>query len=217
MREVNAMARAMRWGAVLLVLCLLAGPAGAMDGDVSLLLGRSALVEDRLDRAGVDSLTDLGALVNLDFQWPVVLAVDLIRGSGDALRGVPAEFNLAFQTDVDTLDLHVGARYFFPKATHWRPYMGGGLAWTTLDVRQVESGDFGGPDTAYQTVVVDDGDSGLGVWLGTGLLYRGNRWQVGGDVRWVNTSVTLQPELAEEGLKLDAGGLHAGVFVGWAW
>ncbi|HET9299730.1 MAG TPA: outer membrane beta-barrel protein [Candidatus Polarisedimenticolaceae bacterium] len=211
------MARAMRWGAVLLVLFLLAAPVEAMDGDVSLLVGRNALSEDRLDEAGVDSLTDLGALVNLDFQWPVVLAVDLIRGSGDALRGVPAEFNLAFQTDVDTLDLHLGARYFFRKTTPWRPYVGGGLAWTTLDVRQVETGDFGGPETAYQTVVVDDDDSGLGFWLGGGLLYRGNRWQVGGDLRYADTSATLQPELAEEGLKLDSGGLHAGVFVGWAW
>src|SRR5262245_34683390 len=100
MREVRPMARAMRWGAVLvgmLGVLLLAGPAArAADGDASLLFGRNALAEDRLDDAGVDSLTDLGALVNLDFQWPVVLAVDLIRGSGDATRGVAAEFPLAF-------------------------------------------------------------------------------------------------------------------------
>ena len=210
------MVRAMRWGAVLLVLFLLAGPVGAMDGDASLLVGRNSPAEDRLDDAGVDSLTDLGALVNLDFQWPVLLAVDLLRGSGDATQGVPAEFPLAFQTDVDTLDLHVGARYVFRKTTPWRPYVGGGLAWTTLDVRQVETGSFG-PGTEYQTEVVDDSDSGVGFWLGGGLLYRRNSWQVGGDLRYADTSATLQPEFAEEGLKLDSGGFHAGVFVGWAW
>jgi outer membrane protein W len=129
---------------------------------------------------------------------------------------VAAEFPLAFQTDVDALDLHLGARFIFRKTTPWRPYVGGGLAWTTLDVRQVENGSFG-PGTEYQTVVVDDSDSGLGFWLGGGLLWRRNQWQVGGDVRYADTSATLQPQFAEEGLKLDAGGLHAGIFVGWAW
>ena len=64
-------------------LLLLGGPAEAASVDASLLLGQNALSEDRLDDAGVDSLTDVGALVSLDFQWPVLLAVDLLRGSGD--------------------------------------------------------------------------------------------------------------------------------------
>jgi hypothetical protein len=194
MREVSAMARAKQCSGILLGLLLLGVPvAKAADGDVSLLLGRNALAEDRLDDAGVDSLTDLGALVNLDFQWPVVLALDLIRGSGDATQGVAAEFPLAFQTDVDTLDLHLGARFIFRKTTPWRPYLGAGVAWTTLDVRQVENGSFG-PGTEYQTVVVDDSDSGLGFWLGGGVLYRHRRWQVGADLRYADTSADLQPE-----------------------
>ena len=209
------MTRAMRVWAMALGL-LLGGPALAASGDASLLLGQNALSEDRLDDAGVDSLTDLGVLVNLDFQWPVLLAVDLLRGSGDGGRDFSGEFPLALETDVDTLDLHVGARYFFRKTTPWRPYVGAGLAWTKLDVRQVESGSFG-PGTEYQTVVVDDSDSGIGFWLGGGVLYRHNNWQVGGDLRYADTSATLQPEGADGGLKLDAGGLHTGVFVGWAW
>jgi len=209
------MTRAMLVFAMGMGLLLLGGPAAAASVDASLLLGQNALSEDRLDDAGVDSLTDVGALVNLDFQWPVLLAVDLLRGSGDGSRDFSGEFPLAFQTDVDALDLHVGARYVFRKTTPWRPYVGGGLAWTKLDVKQVENGSFG-PGTEYQTVVVDDSDSGIGFWLGGGLLYRHNRWQVGGDLRYADTSATLQPEGADEGLKLDAGGLHAGVFVGWA-
>jgi hypothetical protein len=206
----------MRIWVFLAVVLLAGGRAAAVSGDVSVLLGQNQLSEDLLDEAGVDSPFEMGALVNLDFQWPVMLAVDLLFGSEDTVQTIPAEFQVALATDVDTLDLHLGARYFFRKQTNLRPYVGGGLAWVTLDVKQVETGSFG-PGLEYQSLVVDDGDSGLGPWLGGGLVWRKSSFQLGGDLRYADASAEVRPEGATESVKLDAGGLHFGVFAGWAW
>ena len=122
-------------------------------------------------------------------------------------------FSLA--TDVDTLDVHVGARYFFQKQSSVRPYVGGGLGWTKLDVKQVESGSFG-PGNEFETSVVDDGDSDIGLWAGGGILYRLGRWQFGADLRYTDASVEVSTP-GGESLELDSGGLHTGVFAGWSW
>ena len=210
------MAKAMRtWGFVT-VLALLGGPVAAAEGDLSLFLGQNTLHEDPLDASGVGSPFEVGLLLNLDFQWPVTVALDVLHTSEDTDQVIPAEFPLSFATEVETLDLHAGVRYFFRKDTDWQPYLGGGVAWTSLDVKQVESGSFG-PGTEYQTLVVDDGESGVGYWAGVGLQYKVNAVRLGADVRYTDVSVDVQPAGATESLELDAGGLHAGVFVGWSW
>jgi opacity protein-like surface antigen len=206
----------MRTLGIVTVLALVGGPALAASGDGNVLLGRNSLDENRLDDAGVGSATEFGVLFNLDFGWPVVLALDLLRSSGDAARNVPAAFPLSLATDVSTLDLHAGVRRFFRRDRPLRPYVGGGLAYTQLDVKQVESGSFG-PGAEFSDVVVDDSDSSFGYWLDVGLLYRFNRFQIGGDVRYADASATLTPSGGSESLKLDSGGLHAGVFFGWSW
>ena len=71
----------MRPLALMTVLALAGGPVLAANGDVNLLLGRNSLAEDRLNEAGVKSATAFGVLVDLDFRWPVVLALDLLRWS----------------------------------------------------------------------------------------------------------------------------------------
>lgn len=210
------MIKAMRTWGIVTVLALAVSPGLAAKGDISLLLGQSSLAEDRLDDAGVDSATELGVLVNLDFDWPVILAVDLIRSSDDASKGIPAAFPLSLATDVETLDLHVGARRFFRRSEPFRPYVGGGLAWTRLDVKQVQNGSFG-PGAEFSDVIVDDSDDAFGYWLGGGVLYRFETFQVGGDVRFTDASADVDPVGEGGRLKLDAGGLHAAVFVGWMW
>lgn len=210
------MRRAMRRWGILAGLTLLGGPVAAADGDVSLLVGQNALAEDRLDDAGVGSPFEVGVLVNLDFKWPVVLALDLLKSSDDSSETIAAEFPFTLSTDVDTLALHTGVRYFFRKDKPLRPYVGGGLGYTKLDVKQVESGSFG-PGTEFDATVVDDGGSEIGWWAGAGILYRWNAFQFGGDVRMSDASAEVTSPGATESLKLDSGGLHTGVFVGWFW
>lgn len=210
------MRNAMRTLGIVTVLALLGSPALAAQGDVNLFLGQNSLAEDRLDEAGVGSPTEFGVLVNLDFEWPVTLALDLLRSSDDASRDIPAAYPLSIATDVDTLDVHVGVRRFFRQDRPFRLYVGGGLAWIQLDAKQVESGSFG-PGAEFTDVVLDDSDSSFGYWLDVGLLYRFRRLQIGGDVRYADASATVTPVGASESLKLDSGGLHAGVFFGWSW
>jgi len=66
-------------------------------------------------------------------------------------------------------------------------------------------------------VVLDDSDSALGYWLDTGVLYRFDRFHLGADVRYADASAKLEPGGGSGSLKLDSGGLHAGVFLGWSW
>jgi opacity protein-like surface antigen len=180
-------------------LALLCSPAAVAGGDLSFFLGQNTLKDDPLDVSGVGSPTELGLLLNLDFGWPVVVAVDLLRGSEDTAQDVPAEFPLSLSTEVETLNLDVGARYFFCKDDALRPYVGGGVGWSRMDVKQTESGSFG-PGTEYQLQVVGDTGSDVSVWVGAGLLYKLGRMQVGADARYTDASVEVTPTGSPEAL-----------------
>lgn len=204
--------------ALILVLTLGGGvaPALAGGGDVNFLFGQKSLSEDRLDSAGVDGQSQFGVSVTLDFQWPVMLAFDFLASSDDAIETVAAAFPLQLDTEVDTTEVAVGVRKFWDR-NKFQPFVGGGLAFIQLDARQTESGTLG-PGIAFSTLIVDDDDSGVGLWLNGGVLYRlGDQINVGLDVRYSDASADLTPAQAGPDLGLDAGGVHYGLVVGFHW
>jgi opacity protein-like surface antigen len=202
---------------IVAVLALLGSvPSLAADGDVSVLLGQKSASDDRLEVADVDAPLEFGVMLNLDFGWPVSLAFDLLRASDDATLDIPGAFPSTLETDVDTTEFHAGARYFFRKDKPFRMYAGAGAAFSQLDVKQVQNGSFG-PGSEFSDTLLDDGGSGVGFWVDAGLLYRLNRFQVGADVRYSDASVEVTAAGGDEPLDLDSGGLHAAVFVGFAW
>ncbi len=191
-------------------------PAREVKGNVSLFLGHQSLSDDRLDAAGAGSALELGILANLDFAWPVNLALDLFRSDDDATRTIPTSFPLSVTTEVETLELHVGARGIFRKDKPLRPYVGAGIAWSKLDVKQVERGSLG-PGAEFTDTIVDDGDSDVGFWLGGGFLYKFPKVHVGADLRYSDASVAVRPNGGSGAVGLDSGGIHFGAFVGLSW
>jgi hypothetical protein len=201
---------------LVLLLCAGAGPALAGGGDANLLFGQKSLSEDALDDAGVDSQSQFGVSVTLDFQWPVMLAIDYMSSSDDATRMIPAAFPLQLDTDVDTTELNLGVRKFWG-ADKIRPFVGGGLALVQLDARQTESGTLG-PGAPFSTLIVDDDGSGIGLWINGGFLYRaGEHFNVGFDVRYSNADADLSTAQVGSDLSLDSGGIHYGVALGYHW
>lgn len=191
-------------------------PAVAEGGEVSLLLGRKSLSDDALDDAGADGQSEIGVLVTLDFDWPVALAIDLLRSSDDARRTFNTPNPLRLDTDVSTLELDVGVRKSWEKSK-LRPYVGGGLAFVRLDAEQIESGTLGG-GAPFSTLLVDDSDNGFGFWLGGGVVYlAGERFSVGVDLRYSDAGADLSPPAGGSTVDVDSGGTHLGLIAGYRW
>ena len=78
-----------------------------------------------------------------DFDWPVVLALDLMSSSDDSrLTDAEGVIQSTLTTDVDILEFDVGVRKRWGKKA--RPYIGGGLAIARVEGKIVEQLSFGG-------------------------------------------------------------------------
>ena len=211
------MSRAARWTLIAALATGLPLGQAALADDVNIFYGQKSLGEDEFDVAGVDGHTQFGVMMNFEFDWPVALAVDILSSSDDntvdIVTGIE-DYDLAFTTSVDTMELDVGVRKFWD----WKvePYIGGGIAFIQLDAKQTEFGSFFG--NPFSDIVLDDDDSGFGLWLDAGFLYRlGRNFNVGLDIRYSNSSGDLTPVGFDESLKLDSGGMHYGVVLGYHW
>jgi outer membrane protein W len=112
------------------------------------------------------------------------------------------------------MEFDVGMRKFWD----WKvePYVGAGIAYIQLDAKQTEFGSFLG--NAFSDVVLDDSDSGLGYWLDAGFIYRlGQSFNLGLDLRYSDSTAELTPVGFTESVKLDSGGTHYGIMVGYHW
>jgi len=188
-----------------------AGPSG----DARLILGQKSLTDDVLDDAGVDGQTEWGVAVTLDFDWPVALTFDLMSSSEDSTVAFGTSFPLAYQTDVDTMELGIGVRKYWGDT--WKPFAGGGLAFVDLDARQTVSGSLG-PGAEFTDTLLDDSDSGLGFWAGGGVLYQINdRFSVGVDVRYTDADVSLSAAQVPGNVDIDSGGIHYAASFGYHW
>lgn len=206
------MARDRKLVPVLLLLFGLAAVPVSAGGDANLWFGGKWLSDDELADADVDQQTQYGVALTLDFDWSVDLAFDLTQSSGDDSRSLSPGSTL--DTDVDTTELALGVRKLWGEKL--RPYVGGGLVWIELSADQTAQVSTGPGETTPVTVVDDSGD-GLGLWLNAGVVYLlGSHFNVGLDLRYSQASVDLQPVGAQT-LNLDAGGVHAGLLLGYHW
>lgn len=201
---------------VFLATALAVGPALAAPGELGLRVGQSSLADDGLDRAGVDSVPEIGLTAGLDLGWPVMLVGAVLWASDDATQDVSGQFPLAVDTEAESFEVDLGVRRVFRKKQAFRPYVGGGVAWLQLDVEQVQRGSFG-PGTEFTDTVLDDDDSGVGYWLGGGLEYRLRRIHFGVDLRFSRGSADLEAAGGGGSLEFDTGGMSLGAFTGVHW
>ena len=210
------MNRAVRWVLIAALASCLPFSQAALANDVNFLYGQYSLGEDFFDTAGVDSQSRLGVAVTLDFDWPVSLALDLLSSSDDNTDRfvLGPDSWLAYTTEVDTMELDVGVRKLWDGRI--QPYVGGGLAWITLDVKQTERGVID-PGGEFSDTFLNDDDSGIGFWLDAGLLYRvGQNFNIGLDVRYSDAgSMSLRGDAGS--LDLDSGGTCYGIVLGYHW
>ncbi len=191
-------------GALVVGLSLAVGSAQAKStGQVNFFLGQKFL--DAGDWDPVDEQGEFGVVMSFgQVDWPVHIAVDLLGSTDEGEISDP----LLGEIDVtgSTVELGVGVRKIWSKnSVH--PYVGGGLALVNAEIEL---------DSSFGDLDADD--DGVGAWLGGGLFWRlGQRFNIGGDVRWSSAEVSpdsIDPELAAE---LEAGGLHIGLLLGFGW
>jgi len=203
----------------LVALALLGTPLLAA-GDVNVFLGQKAFSEDLLDDFDLDKAFEYGAGVALDFEWPVMLTLDVLMASDDESftyydRGIGI---YEYELEVETTEIHLGARYAFLKEGKIQPYVGAGVAYVQADF-SCEGECFasfrGGPSNID---FVDDSD--VGFFADAGVLFRfAEHFNVGVDVRWSDASAELEPSILRGSPPgdVDTGGLHYGVTFGYHW
>jgi opacity protein-like surface antigen len=184
-------------------------------GDANVLFGYKWLTEDKLKDLDVDGQPEIGVSVNLDFQWPIVLAIDLLSTHTDKTRTTDAAFPVTTKTKIDTLELDLGVRKIW-EIKKWRPYVGGGLAMIQFDAKQTTSIDILG--NIVQDTLIDDDYSTVGFWVGGGTLWTlPEGFNLGAELRYSDADADLTSEGFTAKQSFDAGGYHIGVMLGYHW
>lgn len=179
-------------------LLLFAAPAPAIAdsvGDLNLLGGWKLLSKDDWEPVERHVAFGLEASVAGD-TWPVRFAIDTLVSTdeGDVFNS---------KVEMSTLELDLGVRKVWDRDA--TGMIGGGIALIQADVTFE-----GAPPTVP---VIDDDDQGVGIWFSAGVSWTlGSHFNLGTSFRWSYAKVDI------EGLdSSSAGGLFAGLIVGWGW
>jgi opacity protein-like surface antigen len=176
--------------------------AGEFSGNVSGYLGQKEIDDDRYNDR---DLSSYGVISDFKMsRWPVSIAVDSFASLGDIDT---REKNDSFEVDTDTrmAELHVGIRKIWNLSdTKIYPYIGGGLTYISVSTDRSTDGSNANKDS--------DSDRSSGTWIGVGVYWHPiTHLNMGIDVRSSDGDVALFGE------DLEAGGIHAGLFMGYHW
>jgi opacity protein-like surface antigen len=166
--------------------------AQGSSGNANLFLGSKKLDSD--DWEPLEQQAELGVMFDFNLaDWPVNMAIDLL---------VSADTTTMLGVDIEatTTEIDFGARKYFDTGSSFSPYIGGGLALVSAELKANE-----GPLT------ISDDDSSMGFWVNLGMVWTINQVNFGIDLRHSNADVTLYGEDGE------AGGNHIGLLVGYHW
>ena len=164
--------------------------ADEYDGNVRLAFGQKRLDSD--DWNTLDRQNEIGVIFDIKkSSWPVSIAFDLIFSGED--KNVPgAERGSTFEQ-------HLGARKIWTiNESKFHPYLGAGVAFIQADYELIDS--------------VKDHDNGVGYWIGAGVDWHlSPKMSLGVDIRYSQANVTVLDN------KIDAGGLHTMMTLGYRW
>jgi len=171
-------------------------------GDINLFMGAKQLEED--DWEPLEEQDEYGIM--LDFKqesWPISIAIDLLSSS-DKQTGyyyIYGYGTISATLEGETSEFNLGIRKIWDGSPTIRPYIGGGIAMVSAEIKASTGG-----------YTASDDDKAMGFWFGGGLyLTLTEHFNLGLDFRQSKAEVTLF------GVDGKAGGTHAGVFVGYHW
>lgn len=195
----------MKKGILALLMCLGFGFSGAAaaagsTGNVNLFLGGKTMDEDEWL---ANEHGEVGVMIDFGGQdWPVLIAVDLLRSSGDFNGYVYTPFGIDYyEEDVKTREMDIGVRKYWDIGSNMFPYLGGGLAFVKLEA----TGQYLG-QPAYSA-----SGSGTGLWIGGGIQWGFDQFNIGFDIRGTGADVEL------DGIEYKAGGGHTALILGYHW
>lgn len=179
---------------IVCILCPLTA-SGQWTGDAKLFFGAKMLDKD--DWEPVEEHAELGLM--FDFgqeQWPFNIAIDVLGSVADDTENI---YGYYYDYEVETSELNLGIRKAWGDVL--RPYLGGGIAFITAKY-----------ETSALGVKISEDDNGVGYWINGGLMLTlANTFDLGLDLRYSDADVTLL------GYDVEAGGTHAGIFLGLHW
>lgn len=159
-------------------------------GNVDLFLGAKLLDQD--DWEPVEEHGQLGILVDFGkTDWPINIAIGVLGSSASEPTPL-GEF------EASTNELNLGIRKTFGDTV--RPYIGGGLAFISGELKHHETG------------VSVDSNTGTGLWLNGGVyLTISNHFNIGLDLRFSSAKASVFNQ------DVKVGGGHAGLVLGYSW
>lgn len=185
----------------LLLLSLSAVQAAEVSQDDKFTANLSGyLGQKSLDNNDWGTLDGQGALgVTFDFKkqsWPVSIVVGLVA-SGDV------EETGALKTEAYTIENRIGVRKnFYSENSSFSPYIGGGLALVSAEIRNKNNG----------VVTSKNDDDATGAWVGAGINFAAtDHFIIGFDVSYTEADVTIF------NVERKAGGTHTGITAGYHW
>lgn len=190
----------------LLLICgaLLSTPlqAAGMTGNINAFLGAKGLDSDDWM---ADAHSEGGVLLDFGGEgWPFLIAVDMLgsRGDYDGYVYFPKRNSINYyQEDVRTRELNLGVRHYWDGPGNMHPYLGGGLAFIHLDAEAKIDG----------TKTLDESGDGSGLWLGGGIQWRFDQFNLGFSVRASSAEVSLDSG------NYQGGGGHTALILGYHW
>jgi hypothetical protein len=171
------------------------------NGNINLHLGSKVLNSDdwwAYSHGEVGIFIDVG-----HSSWPVNIVFDMLgsRGTFEGFDYAPIPGVFYVEEEVTTRELNLGVRHYFNARSSMRPYIGGGIAFITLE-----------SDTSIDLgpVIHDEGE-GTGVWLGGGIIWGFNAFNLGFDMRVSAAEVEMNTG------DYQGGGAHSALILGYHW
>lgn len=173
-------------------------PAAAentVNGNINFFFGGKTL-DDVWEPA--DEHTEFGVMTDFaPANFPVNIVADIFFANDDGWNGIGQNRT---RIDIETIEMHVGARKYFAVSEDFSPYVGGGVAAIRADLELA---------SADNTRRITDDEMAYGWWAGFGAKFRAvEDISFGVDFRYSNAEAELAGEDEE------VGGYHAGMFVG---
>ncbi len=188
--------------------------AGAAEwsGNVNGLVGIKML--DDSDWGDFDDQTEIGIMADFGMDsWPLSLSANLLYSSDSTSDYHDNEINDTYYytyygEDATTVELNLGVKKIWPLAGRFNLYVAGGLAVIYGEMEITRADNLSG---SYRDTDRED-DTGLGGWGGVGCYFTfANHVNLGVDLRYSTAEIDMYND------EIDAGGVHVGMLVGYAW